>query len=211
MPSGYDSLPSTSSGGGIFTRTKSSTLSFFATRRPWREFLSHPSSYSLPYPPLSELTSRLRRNLNYFRVNYSMIILFILLVSLLWHPISLIVYLIVFVAWWFLYLGRDEPILVLNRMVDDRFVLAALGVVTIVCLVLTGVWLNVLVSILIGVAVVVLHAAFRVTEDLFLDEDEAAAGGLVSVVHNTRHPAPSSRAGAGAASASASSGYTNPF
>lgn len=198
MPPGYDSLPSTSSGAGMFTRAKSSSLSFFATRRPWRELLSHPSSYSRPYP-LSELPSRLRRNLNYFRVNYSMIVLFILFVSLLWHPISLIVFVILFVGWWFLYFGRGEPILVLNRMVDDRLVLAALGIVTVVCLVLTRVWLNVLVSILIGVAVVLLHAAFRSTEDLFLDEDEAAEGGLISVVHDTPPPP---RAGGG---------YTNPF
>lgn len=152
MPAGYDSFPSTSSGGNVFTRAKSSGQSFFATRRPWAELLSHPSSYSLPYP-FSELRPRLRRNLNYFRVNYSIIILSVLFLSLLWHPISLIVYLIVFVAWWFLYFGRDEPILVLNRMVDDRLVLTTLGIVTIVCLVLTQVWLNVLVSITIRIGI----------------------------------------------------------
>lgn len=184
MAFAYDSLP-TSSGPNVF-RSRSQSLT--VTRRPWRELLSHPTSYTLPRG-FGEMMPRLKRNLHHFRVNYSMIILFVLFVSLLWHPISMIVFLVVFVGWWFLYLGRDEPIVVLHRMVDDRLVLVGLWIVTIIGLVLTKVWLNVLVSLLIGVVLVMVHAVFRNTEDLFLDEDEAASGGLVSVVDGTpAHP-----------------------
>lgn len=187
-PAAYSSLPPYTGGDtGMLLRVKSRTQSIYATRRQWRELLAHPSSYAIPQG-FADLSTRLKRNLSYFRVNYAMIVLLLLFLSLLYHPISMIVFIVIFVFWFLLYFFRDEPIVLFNRVVDDRIVLAALGIVTVVSLVLTRVWLNVLVSISIGAAAVVLHAAFRMTEDLFLDEDEwgggggSGSGGLSSVV-----------------------------
>ncbi|KAL6516141.1 hypothetical protein OROGR_019446 [Orobanche gracilis] len=171
---GYSSLPP-------YGCANSRVPSLFAVRRPWREFVAHPSSYSIPRV-LVDFASRFKRNLAHFRVNYAMIMLFILFLSLLFRPISLIVFLITSVFWFLFYFHRDEPIVLFNVTVDDRVVLLGLWIVTIVSLVLTRVWLNVLVSLLIGAAAVVLHATFRVAEDLFLDEDELANGGMQSVV-----------------------------
>uniref|UniRef100_A0A2N9FQI0 PRA1 family protein n=1 Tax=Fagus sylvatica TaxID=28930 RepID=A0A2N9FQI0_FAGSY len=75
-----------------------------------------------------------------------MVVLFILFLSLLWHPVSMIVFFLVFVAWFFLYFDRPNPVV-----------------------------------IFVGVVFVGLHAAFRGTEDLFLDEESAVEGGSVSV------------------------------
>ncbi|XP_054803038.1 PRA1 family protein E-like [Prosopis cineraria] len=180
--SNYSSLPSTSYTAGSYfsARVKTTAQSIFTKRRPWEEVFAL-YSFNRPFT-FGEATMRIKRNLSHFRVNYALIVLVILFLSLLWHPISMIVFLAVFVAWFFLYFFRDEPVMVFNRQIDDRVIMLALGLVTIVALILTGVWLNVLVSILIGAAVVGLHAALRSTEDLYVDEQEASDGGLLSVV-----------------------------
>ena len=75
------------------------------------------------------------------------------------------VFLIVFVAWFFLFFFSGQPLVIFHRTIDDRVMLGLLGVVTIVALILIHVWLDVLISLLIGVAIAVLHAASRDRRD----------------------------------------------
>lgn len=129
-------------------------------------------SFGIPAAGISGAVSRLRFNAAYFRMNYAILVLLILFLSLLWHPISLIVFIVLMAAWLFLYFLRDQPLVVLGHLVDDRVVLVFMAVLTVVVLLLTQAAVNILVAVIVGVVVVVAHAAFRKTEDLFLDEEE---------------------------------------
>lgn len=172
----YGTIPTTSPSGRVsYARAAAQTL--ISYRRPWKELLSL-TSLSLP-TSYSESMFRIRRNLIYFRYNYSLIVLIIIFLSLLWHPISMIVFLVLFTLWLFLYFSRDDPIQVYNRTIDDRFILLGLILVTILGLVFTHVGTNVLVSLIIGVAIVGIHASLRSVDDLFLDGEDIGGGGLV--------------------------------
>ncbi|XVF26938.1 hypothetical protein REPUB_Repub14bG0063400 [Reevesia pubescens] len=172
----YGTIPTSSSPGPsanleYLSRAKERIKERLGARRPWKLMFN---IHSINFPRnFSEAISRVRTNVAYFRMNYAIILLFILFLSLLWHPISLIVFVVMMAAWLFLYFLRDEPLVVFNRTIDDRVVMIVLGVLTIVLLLLTGATLNIVVSLLIGLLVVLVHAALRRTDDLY-DEESAS-------------------------------------
>lgn len=71
---------------------------------------------------------------------------------------------------------------VFGRTLNEGVVIGVLSIVTFVALMLTHATMVFLIGLLIAVFIVAVHAAFRLPEDVFLNEDEAAAGGLLSVV-----------------------------
>ncbi|XP_075657821.1 PRA1 family protein E-like [Castanea sativa] len=145
----YNTLPSTSTTTTNVAAAAATARSVFATRCPWRELVQPFFSFTRPYT-LGEATAHVKHNLDHFHMNYMFIALLILFLSLLWHPISMIVFLAIFVAWSFLYFLRDRRLLLFHITVDNLIVLALLSIITIVALVLTDVWLNVLVSLTLG-------------------------------------------------------------
>ncbi|KAA8540298.1 hypothetical protein F0562_024139 [Nyssa sinensis] len=153
------------------SRAKERLRSGLGTRRPWKEMFDF-RALSLP-ASFSDAIGRIKLNVAYFRMNYAIVVLLILFLSLLWLPISLIVFIVMMAAWLFLYFLRDAPLEVFHHTIDDRVVLIVLSILTVVILLLTHATVNKVVSLIIGVMVVGIHAAFRKTDDLFLDEEAA--------------------------------------
>ncbi|KAL6291148.1 PRA1 family protein B1 [Prunus yedoensis var. nudiflora] len=152
----------------------------FSQRRPWYELLDR-SSLARP-DSLSDAYSRIRKNFTYFRVNYVSLLALVLALSLLTHPFSLLVLLSLLGAWAFLYLFRpsDQPLVILGRTFSDAETLVGLVVLTVVVVFVSSVGSLLISALLIGFAIVCAHGAFRVPEDLFLDDQEPANAGFLS-------------------------------
>ncbi|BBH06314.1 prenylated RAB acceptor 1.B4 [Prunus dulcis] len=144
-------------------------------RRPWTELFDR-SAFAKP-ESLSEATGRVRKNYSYFRVNYLATVALIVAVSLFTHPFSLLVLLGLLAGWLFLYLFRpsDQPLVIFGRTFSDTQTLWGLIAFSIFVVFLTSVGSLLISALLVGAAVVFAHGAFRVPEDLFLDEQEPTA------------------------------------
>lgn len=147
--------------------------------RPWVLFFDL-NAVSLPIS-LSDATYRINQNLHYFFPNYALVILLVLFLSLIYHPLSLIVFLVIFAGWVYLYFSRssDDPLVILNFEIGDKFVLGFLSLVTLVALFFTKVWVNIIVSLVIGAVIISIHAALRAPEE---DVEGSPYGSLLSDV-----------------------------
>ncbi|KAL1549089.1 PRA1 family protein B4-like [Salvia divinorum] len=167
---------STSAVGALLSRISQTINSGLSDRRPWSE-LADRSGFAKP-ESFSDANHRIRKNYSYFRTNYLMIVTTVLAISLLTNPLSLLLLSALLAAWLFLYIFRqasDPPIAIFGRQFSDRAVLFALIVCTVVVLFLTSVGYVLVSALMVGLAVVLVHGAFRVPEDLFLDEAEPIA------------------------------------
>lgn len=164
----------------FIARMSSSLRLAFAQRRPWSELIDR-TSMSRP-ETLAEAYSRIRKNFSYFRVNYLTLIAFALAVSLITHPFSLLVLFGLLASWSFLYLFRqsDQPLVLFGRTFADRETLGILVVLTVFVVFLTSVGSLLISALMVGLALVCAHGAFRMPEDLFLDEQEPNGAGFLS-------------------------------
>ncbi|RLN04256.1 PRA1 family protein B2-like [Panicum miliaceum] len=147
--------------------------------RPWAELVNR-SALSRP-DTLSDATSRLGKNLAYFRANYAAVVALSLAAALLAHPFSLAALLALLAAWCLLYVLRPAdapPLSAFRRTFSGREVPGGLIASSAFVIFLTSVGSLMFSALALGAAVVCAHSAFRVPEDLFLDEpDHAASSG----------------------------------
>ncbi|CAH9068178.1 unnamed protein product [Cuscuta europaea] len=151
-----------------------------ANRRPWPELVDR-SAFAKP-ESFSDATVRVRKNYAYFKINYLSLLAAVLGFSLVTNPFSLILLSALLAAWLFLYLFRpsDPPLVLFGRQFSERETLGALLVSTVFVIFLTSVGSVLVSALMIGAAIVCTHAAFRVPEDLFLDEQDAPTTGFLS-------------------------------
>ncbi|KAK7294760.1 hypothetical protein RJT34_17656 [Clitoria ternatea] len=158
----------------LLTHFSESLRHGLSQRRPWPE-LSDRTAFSKPLS-FPEARLRIRHNVSYFRINYYVVVSLILGISLLWNPFSLFLLGCLLASWLFLYLLRpsDQPLYLFGRAFSDFESLSLLFAITFVLLFLTSLGSLLVYAATISVALVAAHAAFRVPEDLFLDERDAS-------------------------------------
>jgi len=167
----------------FITRLFGYTRRALSNRRPWIELVDR-NSFSRPHS-LSEATSRVRKNFSYFRINYLTLLALVLAVSLLYHPFTLLLLLSLLAAWLFLYAYRpsDQPLVILGRTFSDGETLIGLILLTVIVVFLTSAGSLLISAGMVGMAIVAAHGAFRVPEDLFLDDqDPSGSSGLFSYI-----------------------------
>ncbi|VFQ91004.1 unnamed protein product [Cuscuta campestris] len=151
-------------------------------RRPWPELVAR-SAISKP-DSFSDATLRIRKNYAYFRTNYHILAAAVIGISLLSNPFTLFLLAGLLAGWLFLYVFRpaDQPLVLFGRQFSDIEILAGLVVSTLFVVFLTSVGSVLVSGLFVSVAVVCVHAAFRVPEDFYFDEQAPAGGGIISML-----------------------------
>lgn len=157
-----------------------------AQKRPWVELVDR-SQLGKP-ESFSEAITRARKNWYYFRINYSLVLIGVVALSLIFNPGALFFLLALLAGWIYLYLVRSEPLVAFGRTFSEREVLAGMSLFTIAMIFMTSVGSILITALMIGGAICFAHGAYRVPDDLFLDEPETTGGFLSFLSSGTGVP-----------------------
>ncbi|GLJ48080.1 hypothetical protein SUGI_1015160 [Cryptomeria japonica] len=156
----------------FFSKISESAKNAVYNRRPWAELVDH-NTFSKP-ESLAEAAARIRKNWSYFRINYTILLSVTVAFSLVSHPISLFLLMVLLGGWLFLYFFRNGPLVLYNRHFSDTEILGVLTIMSFAVVFFTDVMSVVISAIMVGLAIVCAHGAFRSPEDLFLPEHTVA-------------------------------------
>jgi len=178
-------IPVTQQGAGVqaspaarvlFQKAQEAFRLALSQKRPWAEMADR-SQFAKP-ESLSEATVRVRKNMSHFRINYSLVLIAVVALSLVMHPVYLFVLGSLLAAWVYLYLVRTDPVIAFGRTFSEREVLLGMSVFTLIVIFMTNVGSILISAFMIGVGLCAAHGAYRVPDDLFLDDQEATGGFL---------------------------------
>lgn len=151
----------------VAVREKASRL--LATQKPWTEMIDR-SSFSKP-DNLGEATTRLQKNLAYYRTNYLVFGLAITALAFVSNPVSLIWMAILGLVWFYLFMLKTSPLVINGREISDREKMMGMSAASfVVIFFLTNVAAIFLYGASLGAVMVGAHAAFREPDQLFVDE-----------------------------------------
>jgi hypothetical protein len=157
-----------------------------AQKRPWAEVVDR-SQLAKP-ESFSDAITRARKNWYYFRINYSLVLISVVALSLVFNPVALFFLLTLLAGWVYLYLIRSEPLVVFGRTFSEREVLLGMSIFTIAMIFMTSVGSILITALVIGGVICFAHGAYRVPDDLFLDEQETTGGFLSFLSSGTGVP-----------------------
>eukprot|EP00250_Pteridium_aquilinum_P006631 c16509_g1_i1 orf=204-803(-) len=171
-------LASTPAARAFMARLSEGAKQALSQRRPWMELVDR-TAFARP-DSLSEATSRIRKNWGYFRVNYALLLTAVVAFSLISNPMSLFFLCFILAAWIYMYLIRAAPFVAFGRSFSERELFVLMAVFSVFFVFLTNVGSLLISAAMIGFAIISVHAALRVPDDLFLDEDGSGASGFMS-------------------------------
>ena len=122
--------------------------------------------------PVGQASTRIRKNVHYFKVNYLIWLVTVAVVCMLANPRSLLVLFGLGSAWGYVFVVRgDAPLVIAGRAVSEREKLVGAAAISVaVIFFLTSVGSVLFSALCIGLAGVAVHGALRVPDDLFLDD-----------------------------------------
>jgi hypothetical protein len=161
----------------VLGRVSDTVKAALAQQRPWTEVADR-NAFAKP-ESLTEASTRIRKNIGYFRVNYAVFMVSVVGLCMLWNPSSLIVAGLLALVWAYLFLVRSEPLVISGRTLSEKEKFLGLSILTLlIVFVFTSVGSVLISGIGLGIFLIAVHGAFKTPDDLFLDEPEAAGGFL---------------------------------